>query len=155
MSGYKYFLVLLFFMITLSGCSDASGTKDSSGSTGILKQPVQNLNPSSKDSRITSNSKSDIFVDLPLLLWTSFEYRRISRGYSMAKVEHCLVTESEGAQLQIGTRVEILDEAKCLYVLLSSKNGAPKPYMITLMKIKVVETGTEGWTWSKAIEFDQ
>ena len=73
----------------------------------------------------------------------------------MAKEEHCLITESEGAQLQIGTKVEVLDEAKCLYVLLTSNEGVPRAYTITLMQIRVIETGEKGWTWSKAIEFDK
>ena len=156
--GYKHFRIFLIFLVLtlmLIGCSSVSGGKDSFGSTGILKQPVQNLNPARKDARLTSNPKSDVFVDLPLLLWPSFEYRRISRNYSMAKEEHCLITESEGNQLQIGTKVEVLDEAKCLYVLLSAYEGVPRPYMITLMQIRVVETGEKGWTWSKAIEFDK
>lgn len=136
---------------TLIGCS----AQQEKGQFAVLKQPVQNLNPSRKDARLTSNPKSDLFVDLPLLLWSSFEYRRISRNYSMAKEEHCLITESEGAQLQIGTKVEVLDEAKCLYVLLTSNEGVPRAYTITLMQIKVIEIGEKGWTWSKAIEFDK
>ena len=133
----------------LLGCSGGNGDKGSSVSKGTLKTPVQNLNPN------PSNSNFDVFVDLPLLLWPSFEYRRIPRVVEKDKVEHCLITESEGAQLQPGTKVEVIDEARCFYVRLNSKDGIPKPYTITLMQIRLIETGEEGWTWSKAIEFDK
>ena len=150
----KFFQVSLLFIVMiflLQGCSNGNGDKGKSVSTGILKTPVQNLNPK------PSNSNLDLFVDLPLLLWPSFEYNRITNytGQNHQKVEHCLITESEGAQLQPGTKVEIIDEARCFYVLLNSKDGIPKPYTITLVQIRLIETGEEGWTWSKAIELDK
>ena len=120
--------------------------------TGTLKQPVQNLYPP---------PLNPLFVDLPLLMWSSFEYRMINKvsrstGFTGGgKSQHCVLQESEGSQLQIGTKVEVLDEAKCLYVLLNSNDGKPRPYTITIMQIRLIETGEEGWTWSKAIEFDK
>ena len=148
----KFFRISLLFIVMiflLQGCSNGNGDKGKSVSTGILKTPVQNLNPK------PSNSNLDLFVDLPLLLWPSFEYRRIPRVVEKDKVEHCLITESEGAQLQPGTKVEIIDEARCFYVRLNSKDGIPRSYTTTFAQIRVIETGEEGWTWSKAIEFDK
>ena len=147
----KFFRVSVLFIVMiflLLGCSGGNGDKGSSVSKGTLKTPVQNLNPN------PSNSNFDVFVDLPLLLWPSFEYKRIARNHK-TKVEHCLITESEGVEMNIGSKVEVLDEARCLYVLMSSNDGLPRPYTITLMKIRLVETGEEGWTWSKAIESDK
>jgi len=99
-----------------------------------------------------------VLVDLPLLLWQSFGYKRIAKD-TRTKVEHCTITESEGTQLQIGAKVEILDEARCLYILLKSNDGLSRPYgngySITLNQIRLVETGELGWTWSKSIEFDK
>ena len=139
--------IVAFSVVFALSCSQSeSGPKFG---TGTLKQPVQNLNPN------PSNPFFDTFVDLPLLLWPSFEYRRIPRVAQKDKVEHCLITESEGTQLQIGAKVEILDEARCLYVRLNSNDGLPRPYTITLMQIRLIETGEEGWTWSKAIEFNK
>ena len=150
----KFFRVSLLFIVMiflLQGCSNGNEDKGKSVSTGILKTPVQNLNPN------PSNSNFDVFVDLPLLLWPSFEYKRITNytGQNHQKVEHCLITESEGVEMKIGAKVEVLDEARCLYVLMSSNDGLPRPYTITLMKIRLIETGEEGWTWSKAIEPDR
>ena len=155
MKSFVILNVLIFLIVFSFSCGQgASGPKFG---TGTLKQPVYNLNtaPSNPNSDTGSAGRVDRFVDLPLLLWPSFEYRRIVRVVQKDKVEHCLITESEGAQLQTGTKVEIIDEARCFYVRLNSKDGIPRPYTITLVQIRLIETGEEGWTWSKAIEFDK
>ena len=155
----KSFLILnvLTVLIVFSFSCGDQGESGPKFGTGTLKQAVYNLNkaPSNPNSDTGTTGRVDRFVDLPLLLWPSFEYRRIPRVVEKDKVEHCLITESEGAQLQPGTKVEIIDEARCFYVLLNSKDGIPKPYTITLVQIRLIETGEEGWTWSKAIEFDK
>ena len=150
----KFFRVSLLFIVMiflLQGCSNGNGDKGKSVSTGILKTPVQNLNPK------PSNSNLDVFVDLPLLLWPSFEYKRIINytGQNHQKVEHCLITESEGVEINIGSKVEVLDEARCMYVWMNSVQGAPKKYSTGIMRIRVVETGEEGWTWSKAVDLKE
>ena len=89
-------------------------------------------------------------------MWLSFEYRMINNYAHFTgggKSEYCVLQESEVSQLQVGTKVEVLDEARCLYVRLSSIEGVPKSYTTGIMRFRVVETGREGWTWSKAIEF--
>ena len=135
-----------FFMVFIFSC--APGDSGPKFGTGTLKQPVQNLNST------PSNKNFDVLVDLPLLLWQSFGYRRIAKD-TRTKVEHCTIIESEGTQLQIGAKVEVLDEARCLNVRLNSNDGLPRPYTITLVQIRLIETGEEGWTWSKAVEFDK
>ena len=57
-------------------------------------------------------------------------------------------------RLNLGARVEVLEEARCLYVRLNSNDGIPRPYTTTIVRIRLLETGQEGWTWYKAIEFD-
>ena len=155
----KSFLILntLIILIVFSFSCGDQGESGPKFGTGTLKQAVYNLNkaPSNPNSDTGTTGRVDRFVDLPLLLWPSFEYRRIPRVVEKDKVEHCLITESEGAQLQTGTKIEIIDEARCFYVLLNSKDGIPKPYTITLVQIRLIETGEEGWTWSKAIELDK
>ena len=152
----KSFLVLniLIFLIVFSFSCDQGASGPKFG-TGTLKQPVQNLNPTLHSKYLSYDPNFDTFVDLPLLLWPSFEYRRIPRVAQKDKVEHCLITESEGTQLQTGTKVEVIDEARCLYVRLNSNDGIPRPYTVALVQIRLIETGEEGWTWSKAIEPDK
>ena len=155
---YKmFFRISAVFLIMVFIVSCASAESGPKFGTGTLKQAVYNLNkaPSNPNSDTGTTGRVDRFVDLPLLLWPSFEYRRIPRVVEKDKVEHCLITESEGAQLQPGTKVEIIDEARCFYVRLNSKDGIPRSYTTTFAQIRVIETGEEGWTWSKAIEFDK
>ena len=155
----KSFLILntLIILIVFSFSCGDQGESGPKFGTGTLKQAVYNLNkaPSNPNSDTGTTGRVDRFVDLPLLLWPSFEYRRIPRVVEKDKVEHCLITESEGAQLKPGTKVEIIDEARCFYVRLNSKDGIPRSYTTTFAQIRVIETGEEGWTWSKAIEFDK
>ena len=154
----KSFLILnVLIVLIVFSFSCAQGPSGPKFGTGTLKQAVYNLNkaPSNPNSDTGTTGRVDRFVDLPLLLWPSFEYRRIPRVVEKDKVEHCLITESEGAQLQPGTKVEIIDEARCFYVRLNSKDGIPRSYTTTFAQIRVIETGEEGWTWSKAIEFDK
>ena len=155
----KSFLILntLIILIVFSFSCGDQGESGPKFGTGTLKQAVYNLNkaPSNPNSDTGTTGRVDRFVDLPLLLLPSFEYRRIPRVVEKDKVEHCLITESEGAQLQPGTKVEIIDEARCFYVRLNSKDGIPRSYTTTFAQIRVIETGEEGWTWSKAIEFDK
>ena len=155
----KSFLILnvLTVLIVFSFSCGDQGESGPKFGTGTLKQAVYNLNkaPSNPNSDTGTTGRVDRFVDLPLLLWPSFEYRRIPRVVEKDKVEHCLITESEGAQLQPGTKVEIIDEARCFYGRLNSKDGIPRSYTTTFAQIRVIETGEEGWTWSKAIEFDK
>ena len=49
------------------------------------------------------------------------------------------------------TEVEILEEATCLYTFLQEEGKVPAQYFVGLTKIKILETGQIGWTWSKAV----
>ena len=136
-----FYLLTFIFLLTIIGCSSEQAQ---SSKPGVLKQPGLKI----KDSEIP-----EAVVKLPLLLWPSFEYKRLAWNHK-TKVEYCLITESEGVEINIGSKIEVLDEARCLYVWLNSVQGAPKKYSTGIMRIRVVETGEEGWTWSKAVEFD-
>ena len=69
--------------------------------------------------------------------------------------QFCIINESTSSKLQIGEKIEIIDEARCFYVRLNTIDGIPRSYTATINQIRVISTGEEGWTWSKAIEFDQ
>ena len=47
--------------------------------------------------------------------------------------------------------VEILEESTCLYTFLQEEGKVPAQYFVGLTKIKILETGQIGWTWSKAV----
>ena len=144
---------ILFIVFSFSCAQGASGPKFG---TGTIKPP-------SLEIKVHGTDGNNPSVSLPLLIWSSFEYQMInnygripgSNFTGGGKSEYCVLQESEGSQLQVETKVEVLDEARCLYVRLNSIEGSPKSYTTGIMRIRVVETGQEGWTWSKAIEFDK
>ena len=78
--------------------------------------------------------------------------RTIGTGIS-AKAEFCVVEEISGKQLNVNSNIEIIDESTCLYSRINTIDGSPKHYIVGLVKIKVIDTGEEGWTWTKAVNF--
>ena len=153
---------LHFFLIVsiafIFACS--LGDREPEIQPGTLKSPVLTINPNagSKFGGTATNKALEITLNLPLVLFPSFEYRMITRGGGFAapgRDEFCVLQESEASELKIGAKVEVLEDARCLYVRLNSNDGIPRPYTTTIMRIRVIETGQEGWTWSKAIQFDE
>ena len=148
----------IFFIVFSFSCSQEDQSDVKFG-TGTIKQPVLDIAPQSGKGGLGKTTVA--VVDLPLLFWPSFEYRMINRRIVIQNIrmdrkeETCMINESDGAQLQVGTEVEVLDEARCLYVRMVTSDGVPRSYTITIMKIRLLETREEGWTWSKSIEFDK
>ena len=149
-----FFIVALVFIFACS-----QGNREPETKTGTLKSPVVTMNPNSgsKFGGTSANKTLEVTLNLPLVLIPSFEYRMITRGGGFAapgRDEFCVLQESESSELNLGARVEVLEEARCLYVRLNSNDGIPRPYTTTIVRIRLLETGQEGWTWYKAIEFD-
>jgi hypothetical protein len=149
-------IVSTVFLILACSTSE----KQSSLKTAVIKQPEVTISPADRKFGGTSvNKKQQIKIQLPSLIWDSYKTEMISlkaigTGYS-AKGEFCVIDEISGKQLQINSKVEIIDESDCLYSRMNSSNGIPKHYIIGLIKIRVIDTGEEGWTWTKSINFSQ
>lgn len=69
---------------------------------------------------------------------------------NMCVLEH---TSAINEDLSIGSSVEIIEEAKCEWVLYMG-DGALKKYNVGMIKIEIISTGSTGWTWSTAVESD-
>ena len=99
----------------------------------------------------------DIKTDLVFELWDSFEYRKIASNQSAwqeGKEEYCMVT-GKGSELSVGEKVEVIDEARCLKSQFSPGDGTPsRRFSVGLVKIRIISTGQEGWTWTKSVEFE-
>ena len=155
-----FLLAFTAFMLFVHGCTKEKSEVQSA----TIKHPTLAVNPSggpqsSKHGGTATNKDLDITVNLPLVLFPSFEYRMITRGGGFSTIapgrdEFCIINESEASQLEIDTKIEVIEEARCLYVRLNSSEGIPRSYATGIMKIRLIETGEEGWTWSKAVEFD-
>jgi len=157
----------MFFILSLCIVLNfACSSNDSSAAmqSGITKKPIVIVNPTSRlqnqDRGGSSRNKDlDREVELPMQLWKSFEYRMIKfrgvgGGGGTQKDEFCVVQEGESLPLSIGVAVTVLKEARCFFSQYQ-EDGLPKRYPVSLTKIRVDDTGEEGWTWSKAIKLNK
>ena len=148
--------LLILSVAIIAGCS---GT-NSSTQTGTLIEPTVKMNSDSgaKFGGGAASKSLDIQTNLPFELWTSFEIKKfsVSRGSWAASKEEFCVISSTGSQLKAGEKVEIIDEARCLNTQYDKGDGSPfRRFPIGLIKIRVISTGEEGWTWSKSVEYDK
>ena len=149
-------VISTLFMILACSTSE----KQSTPKTGTIKQPEVTISPADRKFGGTSvNKKQEIKIQLPSLLWDSYRTEMISQraigtGIS-AKAKFCVIDEISGKELQINSKVEIIDESTCLYSRINGSDGVPKHYMIGLIKVRVIDSGTEGWTWTKSINFSE
>ena len=154
--GIKFLLLFVVGVVSIIvGCS---GT-NSSIQTGTLIEPTVKINPNagSKFGGTTTNKALEIQTNLPFELWDSFELKQfsVSRGSWAASKEEFCVISSTGSQLKADEKVEIVDEARCLNTQYDKGDGSPfRRFPIGLIKIRVISTGQEGWTWSKSVKYD-
>ena len=152
----KIFSMLLIISVSIIiGCSSTNSTIG----TGTLVEPTVKINPNagSKFGGTTTNKALEIQTNLPFELWDSFELKQfsVSRGSWAASKEEFCVISSTGSQLAVGEKVEIIQEARCLNTQYDRGDGSPfRRFPIGLIKIRVISTGQEGWTWSKSVKYD-
>ena len=150
---FNTFLILI--ISTLIGCYTGS---EQVAQPAIFKAPVLKLNTSTKGAHggSTANKALDVFINLPLITWDSFEYRKINLkpGWSQGggKENFCVVKETDGTPATEGSSIEFLEDATCFYTYYTSADGIPHKYQIGIVKVRIPETGTEVWTWRTAVE---
>ena len=126
---------------------------------GTLKQPIVMINPDKgvKFGGGEASKLRDIKTNLAFELWDSFEYKKIASNQSAwqeGKEEYCVIS-GKGVELSIGEKVEVIDEARCLKSQFSAGDGTPsRRFPVGLVKIRIISTGQEGWTWTKSVEFE-
>ena len=144
----------IFFLIVFVACESVSPTQ-----TGTLKQPIVMINPDSgvKFGGGAASKLRDIKTDLAFELWDSFEYKTIkSSAFMNTSTEEFCAIAGKGSELAIGEKVEVIDEARCLRSQYSPGDGTPsRRFPVGLVKIRVISTGLEGWTWTKSVEFEK
>ena len=152
----KIFSMLLIISVSIIiGCSSTNSTIG----TGTLVEPTVKMNSDSgaKFGGGAASKALDIQTNLPFELWASFEMKQfsVSRGSWAASKEEFCVISSTGSQLKAGEKVEIVDEARCLNTQYDRGDGSPfRRFPVGLIKIRVISTGQEGWTWSKSVKYD-
>tara|TARA_A100001037_G_scaffold285874_1_gene293708 strand:- start:56926 stop:57393 length:468 start_codon:yes stop_codon:yes gene_type:complete len=150
----KNSLFLLIFgfsiMILLLACSaESKMLKGEIVQAVVVSAPQGAFNSKEKEGQTIER-------ELPSVLWASFQYDMLNNRYvggsGGAQREEFCVVSGNGNGLDIGTEVYIVDEARCLWVLHQVDDENSNRYNISITKVRSVETGKEGWTWSKSVK---
>ena len=96
-------------------------------------------------------------IKLPLIVWDSFEYQMISdlKGSVDTKLNYCVVNEVDSKPFKLGTYIEFIEDATCFNTYFTSADKIPHKYRVGLVKVKLLETGEEVWTWSKSVQISE
>ena len=70
------------------------------------------------------------------------------------KVPACML-QDDGVPIKIGTKAEVLQESKCMYFRFQRPGSPPVVAPFGLLKIRVISTGEEGWTFRSAVDYEQ
>ena len=140
---YKISKFFILISVLLIACSSQGANK---GQPAKLKDPFVEV-------KVYGDVGDNPKVALPLLVWDSYEYQDIIvHSYLGGKEKGCIIVQGNGRPIQIDTQIKFLEDAPCIYSRLTTEDGVPHIYNAGLMKILIVSSGKEVYTWSKAVE---
>ena len=92
-------------------------------------------------------------VELPLIVWDSFKYRMIPNPVrTYEKLNYCVVNEVDSKPFKLSTSIEFIEDATCFNTYFTSADQLPHKYRVGLVKVRILETGEEVWTWANAVK---
>ena len=147
-------LLSIFSVFVLSFVLFCGGGTETSFKSAKLQQPTAqaaNYALSSKE------GPDQPYFDLPVLLFPSYTEALIRvkpdwRGGG--KEDFCSINKSEGSEISLESDIEVIGEATCFYsIIKSEEKPAGDKYFTGLLKIRVIDTGQEGWIWASAIKY--
>ena len=153
-----YFVILNMGMFFLLNACGAIGGSSEVGLT--FKQPTVTINKTS--SKVdAANKKADIVKELPASMWPEpvqqdrmIPWQAAITSGLTKKVPACLL-QGDGVPIKVGTKVEVLQESECMYFRLQRPGNPPVVAPVGLLKIRVISTGEEGWTFSSSVDYDE
>jgi len=152
MKQNNLFLCIFVFSIIIISAACSGTPKMLKGEiveASVISAPQGGFNVKTKEGQTIERK-------LPSTLWESFEYDMLNNKYvggsGGAQREEFCVVYGVGGGMAIGTVVDILEEARCLWVLHKVDNENSNRYNVSVTKVRSVETGEEGWTWSKSVK---
>ena len=141
---YKISKFFVLVSVALIACSEQGSNR---GQGARLIEPFVEV-------KVHGDAGNNPKVSLPLLVWDSYDYKDIIvHSYLGGKEKGCVVGQENGRPIKIDSEIKFLEDAPCLYSRLTTRDGVPHIYNVGLMKILIVSTGEEVYTWSKAVEF--
>ena len=136
------FLILTILSTTL--LINCGGGKDNASGQGVLLTPkVSKTITSTQTVQQNQSQKEANTIELPLTGWADFTYRNLTinaghvTGAGTTKVQFCML-EGDGEDLGsvIGSGVEILDEATCMYTNINGAEGNNR-YMVGITQVRI------------------
>ena len=138
-------LLSIFSVFVLSFVLFCGGGTETSFKSAELQQPTAqaaNYALSSKE------GPDQPYFDLPVLLRVKPDWR------GGGKEDFCSINKSEGSEISLESDIEVIGEATCFYsIIKSEEKPAGDKYFTGLLKIRVIDTGQEGWIWASAIKY--
>ena len=138
----KLSLLILFTLPLMLFIS--CGGSDNSGDQGVLQSPrVSKTITSTQTVQSNQTSKEASMTELELMGWETYTLKNLTisaghvTGGGTTKVEFCMLDGTGNALGSvIGSGVKILDEAKCMYVNITSADGMQR-YMVGLTQVRI------------------
>ncbi len=153
-----YFAIINMGMFFLLNACGAIGGSSEVGLT--FKQPTVTINKTSSKGD-AGNKKSDIVKELPASMWPEpvqqdrmIPWQAAITSGLTKKVPACLL-QGDGVPIKVGTKVEVLQESECMYFRLQRPGNPPVVAPVGLLKIRVISTGEEGWTFRSSVDYDE
>jgi len=158
MSKTSSFLIPLLLMlggVFFTGC----GNSTSQVSTGVLQESYVEISSAllyTKESASDVKNSPKIRKDLPPRLWVEMEERRLNYAIHLGKEPFCVV-RGEGISFETGAKVEIVQVPtnSCQKSMLMVEGQPPSKLPIAMVKVRITETGLEGWTWDNSVIRDE
>ena len=141
MNLIKLLMIVFGLIVILSACGGSSSNKTTPAD---LKNPKIEV-------KVYGSEGTNPEVSLPLLIWPSFKYQEIPM-FRGGKATFCVINETDGIPIKIDTPIEFIEDATCFRTYFTSADQLPHKYEIGLVKIKILDTQEEYWTWSKAVK---
>ena len=136
------YLIISILLLVFIGCGRDNQSSTTSKSANLVKPYL-----------IVKSTGYLPKVELPFLVWDNYEFKEIIvHSYIGGKEKGCVLIEKMGRPIEEGTEIKFLEDAPCIYSRLTTVDGVPRIYNTGLMKILIVSTGEEVWTWSQAVE---
>ena len=144
------FFIAFILIVIFTGCSNSQISGNAKQANFI--EPKLIVKPQHQVTGAYSQT-----VKLPLMIWSSFEYRDVAdlRGAVDVKLNYCVINETDGILVKLDTSIQFIEDATCFHTFFTSADGIPHKYVIGLVKVKLLETGEEVWTWSKAVQISK
>ena len=142
------FLWRAIMLSLIASLTVVCGSQDKEPLRGVLEIPT--VTYAIGQGRGTQESQAVIdarTITLPLQLWAPSQ--RGTFG------DDTCVIEGDGAPLEVGTEVELLEEASCVVVMHRQAGSVSRRYPLHLVRIRVLSGGQEGWTWSNAVRTEE